>query len=383
MCYKASYWFLGSHSRRFVHNKTLFRILVDSAKGLPPNSTFYAVGGNAPVMANRLAHEGFEVLLAAKMNPEQAQTLHHAVHLLADVKSNNQHGDDIHLILEYGTGDRWGDYCSPRANRFIVHSDYSNMMLEALDGFAVAIQDFSPHLLIVSGLQMLDNFPYDINIRAKKLVELKNLLVSQPRSLKIHFEMASFTDEALLHDLYQYVLPYSDSLGMNEQELDNLHNLVVYGNISYASDFNPRVANTLDLMRSLHKALRKRQKPHHRTLTRIHVHTLAYQVVMTTQGPLWRNTRAAAAKASLMANRHVCNSSIINTEHARLIMDESFSVSQEPTSERVPLIEEAPVSCWIEENHKICVAPNLVCTTVLKTAGAGDNISAAGLSLQI
>ena len=334
------------------------------------------------MMANRLAHEGCQVLLAAKISPRLAQALHHEVHLHAGVSVNHE-TEDIHLLLEYGTDDCWGPYCSPRANRFIVHSDYSNMMLESLDGFSVAMQDFSPHLLVVSGLQMLDNFPYDISIRTKKLVELKNLLASQPRSLKIHFEMASFTDEALLHDLYEYVFPYADSLGMNEQELDNLHSLVVHGNISYVSDVNPRVANTLDLMRSLHKALRKGQKPHHRPLTRIHVHTLAYQVVMTTRGSLWRNTRAAAAKASLMANRYVCNSSAINTENAKLIMDESFSVSREPASKRVPLIEEAPVSCWSEGDSKICVAPNLVCTAVLKTGGAGDNISAAGLYLQI
>jgi len=41
------------------------------------------------------------------------------------------------------------------------------------------------------------------------------------------------------------------------------------------------------------------------------------------------------------------------------------------------------VSCWNEEDYKICVAPVLVCTQVLQTGGGGDHITAGGLVLQI
>ena len=332
------------------------------------------------MMARRLARDGCQVLLAAKMSHEVVQTLHSSIQLSTSCSSAHTM-EDIHLLLEYDVGECWGQYCSPRANRFIVHNDKSNLMLESLDGFGDALQRFSPDLLVVSGLQMLDNFPYDVSIRSKKLIELQKLLASQPPSVRIHFEMASYTDEVLLRDLLQYVIPYADSLGMNEQELDNLHNIVLYGNISYASDPYPRIATTLDLMRSLNRALQQSKKPAHHKVTRIHVHTLAYQVIATSQA--WKYTRSAAAKASLVANRYVCNSSVINTNNAKLIMDESFSISRNPTSPRVPLIDEAPVSCWKEGELKICIAPNLVCTSVLQTGGAGDNISAAGLSIQI
>lgn len=334
------------------------------------------------MIARRLAREGCRVLLAARMTPEDVQSLHSSVQL-STAASKGHVTDDVHLLLEYDIGECWGKYCSPRANRFIVHSDYSNMMLETLDGFGAALNQFSPDLLVVGGLQMLDNFPYDVSIRTNKLAELQKLLANLPRTVRIHFEMASFTDQVLLQDLLQYVIPYADSLGMNEQELDNLHSLVTYGNISYVSDPYPRIATTLDLMRALYHSLEQDKKPEHRQVTRIHIHTLAYQVIATTHGSPWRNTRTAAAKASLVANRHVCNSSVINTSKAKLIMDDSFSVSRNPTSTRVPLIDEAPVSCWREGDVKICVAPNLVCTSVLQTGGAGDNISAAGLSVQI
>jgi len=43
-----------------------------------------------------------------------------------------------------------------------------------------------------------------------------------PVSTLVHFEMASFTEEALLHELLDRIVPLADSLGMNEQELPNL-----------------------------------------------------------------------------------------------------------------------------------------------------------------
>ena len=45
-----------------------------------------------------------------------------------------------------------------------------------------------------------------------------------------------------------------------------------------------------------------------RPLTRLHLHTLAYQAILVTQGSAWKNNRFAAVKASLTANRHVCAS---------------------------------------------------------------------------
>ena len=62
---------------------------------------------------------------------------------------------------------------------------------------------------------------------------------------RIHFEMASFVDKSLLEELTTLVVPYADSLGMNEQELPNLHTMILYGNITLASDCNPRTAVVL------------------------------------------------------------------------------------------------------------------------------------------
>ena len=92
---------------------------------------------------------------------------------------------------------------------------------------------------------------------------------------------------------------------------------------------------------------------------------------------------SAAAKASLTANRHVCGSNAIDSQKAKILMDESFSMSRDKGSERINFKPDRPVSCWEENDYEICIAPVLVCTEVRQTGGGGDNISSAGLVLQI
>ncbi len=124
-----------------------------------------------------------------------------------------------------------------------------------------------------------------------------------------------------------------------------------------------------------------------RPLTRMHIHTLAYQAILVSHGSAWKNTRIAAAKASLTANRHVCASKWIDLDKAFIIMDDSFSTSARPDGApvRIPFEDERPVACWAEDDLgvDICIAPNLVCSEAKQTAGGGDNISAAGLVLQV
>lgn len=342
------------------------------------------MGGNAPVIAKRFAMEGWQVMLGAKMSQLTARKLHPLITVAGNI-TTRQVQDDIHLLFEYDIGDIWGPYTAPRANRFIVHSDYSNMMLETLDSFINSLTSFKPSLVVVSGLQMLDNFPLDVSIRTAKLRKLQQVLASLHPSTKIHFEMASITEETLLNELLEYVIPYADSLGMNEQELANLCSMLEFGNITIISDPYPRVARALDQIRSLYTMLESRKSTlkDHRKLSRIHVHTLAYQAILVSRDSAWRNMNGAVAKASLTAHRYICASNTISIDNAKLIMDDSFSVSVEPGSHRMPLVDSAPVSCWSEDLVRFCVAPNLVCTAVRQTGGGGDNVSAAGLVLQL
>uniref|UniRef100_A0A8C7W2M6 ADP-dependent glucokinase 2 n=1 Tax=Oncorhynchus mykiss TaxID=8022 RepID=A0A8C7W2M6_ONCMY len=370
----------GAASERFVINDTLFSQLVEASRELPDNR--WAIGGNAPVMAGRMATEGCDVLLGGSFSPDFADILSQHITVAGNVVEE----PDIHLILEYPSGATWGQYTARRANRYIVHSDDHNPYLASLQDFEVKLQDFHPDLLVVGGLQMMDSFPFQQGEREALLSRLGSLLSSSSPRTGVHFEMASFVDEGLMGDLLRLVLPHADSLGMNEQELPNLLSLLRGSNITVLSDPNPRVATVLDQMRALYRLVNQRYRDANedsRPLTRLHVHTLAFQAMIVTCGSQWKNTMSAVAKASLTANRHVCGSPDIDPSKARLIMDESFSVSSKEGSQRIPLEETRPVSCWDEEDYEICVAPVLVCTEVYQTAGGGDNISAAGLVLQI
>ncbi|KAF7646592.1 hypothetical protein LDENG_00185150 [Lucifuga dentata] len=382
----------GAAAERFMLNDTLFSELVEASRDLPGNR--WSVGGNAPVMAGRMATEGCDVLLGGSFSSDFTDVL--SQHIM--VAGNVVDEPDIHLILEYPSGARWGHYTARRANRYIIHSDDHNPYLDSMDEFAEKLKDFNPDLLVVGGLQMMDNFPFQSGERDVLLSRLAALLSSSSPQTDIHFEMASFVEESIMEDLLHYVIPHADSLGMNEQELPNLLSLLKGSNITVLSDPNPRVATVLDQMRELYRLINQRYKDANdasvesdtdgaetngRALTRLHVHTLAFQAMIVTHGSQWKNTMSATAKASLTANRHVCGSNNIDPSKARLIMDDSFSVSRQEGSQRIPLQESRPVSCWDEQEYQICVAPVLVCTEVYQTAGGGDNISAAGLVLQI
>ncbi|XP_002732054.1 ADP-dependent glucokinase-like [Saccoglossus kowalevskii] len=366
----------GAAAERFMSDENFFAKLVDVAKDLPDSRG--ALGGNAPVIANRLAIEGCEVLLGGTLSKRYMKELNDGVQVAGDVFSE----DDVHLIMEYKAGETWGKYSTPRANRFIVHSDESNPLLSSLEAFQTKLPGFNPQLLIVSGLQMMDNFPSAQ--RKERIASLKKMLQNVPKTTKIHFELASFSEEEMVGHLVESVIPYSDSIGMNEQELANLYSLLMYGNITLVSDAYPRIATVLDHLRSIYNILHSITTENgQRPITRIHTHTLAYQVIITTRNQGWKNTMAAAAKASLTAFRHVSGSSEIDTNKAKLIMDDSFSISREEGSKRMPLNADRPVSCWQEYDYDICLAPVLVATQVRQTAGAGDNISSAGLAVQI
>lgn len=42
---------------------------------------------------------------------------------------------------------------------------------------------------------------------------------SQPEFTKVHFEMASVSEKILLMKMIKFIVPYANSLGMNEQVL--------------------------------------------------------------------------------------------------------------------------------------------------------------------
>ena len=359
-----------SLSFRKYTNPLFFKKILEAAKTV--SGARWAPGGNAPVISRRLSIEGAEEILVASNASAKYRTFFpENVHFLGE----SDHKDDIHIVLEFKLGEVWGNYTASRANRFIIHSDVNNPKLRYIEPFQERLRSFRPDLIIVSALQMLDNFPFKGEERQRRMEVLQKML--EPLSVPVHFEMASFSENAMLKALLEYVVPYVTSLGMNEQELPNLVSMLKYNEVVNIADASPRTAIILDLMRELYTTLKKKSN----RIERIHLHTLAFQAVITRLGTPWRNTRAAIAKASLVANRYVCNTDNIDVKKSKLFMDDSFATSVKPGSHRIFFKPENPVSCWQEDDYEVCVAPVLVCTDIYQTGGAGDNISPSGFTL--
>lgn len=379
ICFHFSY-------RRFVANKTIFEGLVQSAASSPQYRE--SIGGNAPVMASRFVKEGLRhILLGSHDSEYMSRYLPEGITVSGTGKNAGDQGSsprDVHLLIEYAAGETWGSLVAPRANRFIVHSDSSNPFISSLEQFHSMLPNFRPDLVIVSGLQMLDNFPFKDNEGIQRIDQLaKQLQVLKEAlpSAMIHFEMASFTQENLFKELVKSVIPQADSLGMNEQELPNLVQMLEYGNITLVAPSYPRTAVVLDQMRKVFSLVKGKR------LSRIHVHTLAFQAVLVKKHSYWQHARVSAAKSALTAHRHTCGSHSIDVEKAKLIMDDSFTTSDGFSRIRIQFDPKIPVPCWEESisnsSVEICIAPVLVCTEVLQTGGGGDNVSAAGLVVHL
>ncbi|GFS15232.1 ADP-dependent glucokinase [Elysia marginata] len=239
----------GAAAERYVANASLFEAMVKAGTKFKDHQ--WALGGNAAVMARRLAMEGFDVLLGARMGDTALKTIPDSVKVIGNTIARS----DIHLIMEYKTNDRWGQFTSPRANRLILHNDRVNPFLDGMEEFLDRVLTFKPSLLVIGGLQMMDNFPDDQGIRFARLEKLSTFLQTLPRSTLVHFEMASFTEISLLTEIIERVIYYCDSLGANEQELPNILQVVQGKNVTLVSDQRPRVATVLDQMRKLYSLL--------------------------------------------------------------------------------------------------------------------------------
>ncbi|KPM06609.1 ADP-dependent glucokinase-like protein, partial [Sarcoptes scabiei] len=394
----AYYFKHGAASERYINSKHVFKRLLDLIDQQADRRKKKAIGGNAALMSLRFSREGIQdILLGAQMSPELHKNFPKNIKISGPIIEN----DDYHIMLEYKTNQKWNQFESPRANRLIVHSDDNNVKLMARTNFFNQLADFRPNLLIITGIHMLDMSPIDFEIRSKAITDLskdiENFAKSNPSARK-HFEMGSYTENRLLDSVVNRIFPTIDSFGMNEQEVANLLSFIKFGNISYATNPFPRVAIVLDEMRELFQLIIANGND---KISRLHVHTLAYQVVMVRidpkrDRPLWKSSKAAMAKASLTAYRHTCDTETIDTNRAEILLDDSFST----TTKEIPIGDDSSnrlrrirfddaVNCWeeiLQTNPKIkvqiCLSIGIVCTKVVQTGGAGDNISAAGIILQ-
>ncbi len=82
----------------------------------------YAIGGNAALMAQKLASSYMraQVLLVGPIGPRLKALLHP---LVRTQNSTRIAKDEIHISMEYRQGEIWGDMVAPASSRFITSHD--------------------------------------------------------------------------------------------------------------------------------------------------------------------------------------------------------------------------------------------------------------------
>ncbi len=246
------------------------------------------IGGQAGIIANFLAEIGIRnIAINLPLKSKKLMKLLNPRVMLYNKKANGdvEHSipyKDENLISHYIFEFKKGVYTfndieitCPRNNRFIASLDFINSQL-TLDQDFVNFSIANTHLFniaIVSGFHLIN-----LSISHKKSYEevtkpvislIKEWKKRKP-SLITHFEFAS-TKSKILLTLLNKLLPFIDSIGMNEQEL--LTTLYHINMNSYHSIKNKFFIT--DIFDALVFLLSR--YPH----LRIHFHTLGYYLVIS------------------------------------------------------------------------------------------------------
>ena len=286
--------------------------------------------------------------------------------------------DEIHMILEYGKGHRWGPVTATCANRVIFSHDTSNAKLVALESFQESLAKFKPDLIVLSGAHLLDG--QRKSFWKQRLKDIAKLLDGIPRSTPVHWELATVGDLHYFYHLSETLFPRIDSLGLNEQEL-----LSAARSANASFDFNsipkkPGVEWISDLLDWL--VTTYAQEGHSR-LSRIHFHSLAFHVVTTrTNGP-WKSPADGVVAGAKVAGLQACDVTSFIPVEFELKMPLNFALSQtDPklsNKRRYGSANQSHIVQWRRGGADYFLSPVLVCKKPVKTVGLGDAISALGL----
>ncbi|CAG5133393.1 unnamed protein product, partial [Candidula unifasciata] len=205
----------GSAAERSFTDEPVYKKIIQAAQTL--NKVEHFVGGNAALMAKKAASlfPGLEIHFVGPVGPQLENMMPTTVKIPVSCRIPQ---DEVHLIMEYKVGEKWGTSAAPVANRFITSHDESNAKIIMLEPFFESLSIFQPDLIILSGLQIMDSqAPEFFQQRLDKVV---SLLQQVPASVPIHLELASMANKDFVRQIISKVFLHgATSVGLNEQEL--------------------------------------------------------------------------------------------------------------------------------------------------------------------
>ena len=416
-----AYWFeKGAAAERFVSSPELFQKIVELASTKSSRSQF-KTGGNAALMATALADLSCkcDVLLGGAVGPELRLLLSSNIRTVAEevkagagrqrkhashpsMKDNEETADAVHLILEYQKGESWGGLTSPRANRFIVVHDEYNSHMRGLESMGPVVrheseQDGPFKAFIASGLNQLE--PLQAGIREVRLQAVWGQLKAINTKTPIHLELASMADRSFLRRMFDTLVVYGNSLGLNEEELAMLYEVLGGTYVETAAKATARTF-TKDMLtgkvpdpRAVGLAIdyvlahADTLPPWaNRRITRVHFHCLAFHIIairLNAKTSYWTPMiDSAVAQGAVAAVLKACGHELLEFEesHIELIAPMSFTV---PDGTMVMVDADEPVGVWVDGAIRYFYAPVPVCNAPKNTVGLGDAISANGLAYSL
>ncbi|KAG7383448.1 hypothetical protein PHYBOEH_009888 [Phytophthora boehmeriae] len=410
----AFYFSSGAAAEQSMLSPEQFREVVALADALP--GVQRKVGGNAALMAERASAEGCEVLLGAAIGKDMQPYFRDPRIQLVGKLDETQH-EDVHLVLEYANGDTFRGHSSPRANRYYLNHDAHNARLSVLEEFEKSLEAFKPDLVVFGGLQLME-VEMDQKARLMRLKALsevmQNLFLAQTPT---HYEFAAVSDFSLFDDTIRLVLPWTDSIGLNEQELFILHHYLVTGEEGTATTSRPTVADISSQLHDVIQFAAKAKKNFQSSgqdqdknkqetlalaqLSRIHFHTLQFHIVCQKEGSMWEDPTTALVQAALMSSKVACGmppapGDDSDDDDKPKAMRTSAEMEVDPERVEVLLTREqllskrqglkveldpfSPVITWQEADFQCHLVPMIACKKPDHTAGLGDNISGTGVA---
>ncbi|KAI1706031.1 ADP-specific phosphofructokinase/Glucokinase conserved region domain-containing protein [Ditylenchus destructor] len=370
----------GAPAERYMADENSFDKIISMAEQRVLKAQ-YSIGGNAALMAQKIASSfpAATAYLVGPIGPRSQALLHPAI-----VRNNATRivQDELHLILEYKQGEILGEYVAPASSRFITsHDQYSGSSV-VIEMFFKAIGQFRPDLILFSGVHLLEAQKKEV--RLEKLRLIKRSLQQVNPLIPIHLQLGSMGDSSHVLDVLERIIPYIDSLSINEQELAFLSKV---GGGPYVEAYPVRVMHAYKVVEMLHWLMTKyghsklnpEAKNYNYRLQRIHFHTLTYHI-MVNKGTDWTNLAAGLAAGARLAGKQACNMVGDRTDFDMVEMRSSSTVLLDKKVDKVyHFNQHNPLASWMRDDIIFIYTPVLVCKFPQRTVGVDDAITATAL----
>ncbi|XP_005098113.1 ADP-dependent glucokinase [Aplysia californica] len=363
----------GGAAERPFTDKAEYQRIIQAAETL--GHVEHYIGGNAGLMAYTASNlfPDLKILFAGPVGPLLESLMPKTLEIPSSCKIAR---DEVHLIMEYKVGEKWGDAEASVATRFIATYDESNSKSLMLEPFFESLKAFKPDLILLSGLNILDGqTPEFFQQRLEKLITLSKEV---PSTTPIHLELASMANKNFVKEIVEKVVPNVDSLGLNEQELV-FSSKALNGPHSDHLDGDsgqPDIHKISDIMLWMLKSYGRSPKSPTARLTRVHFHSLTFHIVAVAEGT-WSNVDEAAAAGAQVAGLQACDVAQLQSDIVELKIPRKFHLYSGDVERE--LDPRSPVMQWQKDGYMFVFSPVLVCKRPVKTVGLGDAISATGL----